>query len=923
MAKHPVKRSGVKDAKTTIAAKPATAAQMAQPVRSAQPPAAFRITGHVARGDKAGSVGGLRVEAFDQDPNYEQPLGGAHTDERGRYEIRFTAERIGKGETGGPDIIVRVFDRQGAAIVVSPVHRNAAAEVTIDLAIAPKKPASLHDIAAELKLNLAPAFLAGLDKHGIRTLADVRRTGGLRNVQGLAVASADPAVPLLEAHAQLALLPSTPATNAALLKAGYSSLAGIAGVTSRAFIASLSKTMEAGDAEALHAAATAQTRFLEGRITDFRVNAGGRAETKYAALMEKAIPAGCGCEKCKDATSPMAYLADLLDFALRHLKNSGNAVTLTLLQNRFHQPFRDLPATCELMEKRVRQVRICIEVLRQYLPAPQGTSTSPWYLETAYAMLLEKIGTSFDEVRQMRSVADPVKRQAVAARLGIRLHPQRALPNDPDELDRLFLDTDLQTPAQPVWPSKLSEEQLEQLFGLRDTKRPALDPDVTPDILTWRMHYLRSKWHEQDHSAAPLLGETPLIDPDLVGLADLRDTTPAPMPRSARPKATWSALDFLEDRQVWIVTTIGELDQVRRTSDLTQLLAVLQTNVFFLGATGMEGITVPVLLRLLQKKDAGEDIAPLLVPLRLEEDAFDYMSHIVVLERNGDPILDSEWSELYSIIVGRIKKYVQYAVWRDEEARNPQVPDAGITLSPDYFRVRTASFAGGALEWLAQKWRASAAARHKWEDTLRSRTEQEQAVIAGLLEAADATEERVLVQMRDELRISARTVGNINLRTPNALTGYLQIDVQAGGCQTTTRVAQAIETIQGMLFGARNGLLEDDALTLDADHFDEQWQWIGSYATWRAAMQVFLYPENALRPTLRVRRSPAFDALVSNLRKVKGQLTPQAAEREAAAYADYFADVCSLRRVALCQTRSVLQSAREPVDVLALAEGRS
>ena len=299
-------------------------------------------------------------------------------------------------------------------------------------------------------------------------------------------------------------------------------------------------------------------------------------------------------------------------------------------------------------------------------------------------------------------------------------------------------------------------------------------------------------------------------------------------------------------------------------------------------------------------------MAPLLEPLHLEEDAFDYLSYIAELDKNGETILDSEWREFYSIIVGRIKKYVQYEIWRKEEARDPSIPESGITLSPEYFRLRPAPFAGGALEWVPERWRASTAARQKWENTLRSRIEQEQAVIAGLREAVDATEEAVLVRLRDELRIEAGTVGNIHLRTPNALTGYLQIDVQAGGCHMTTRVAQAIETVQGLLFGARNGLLEDDSLTRDADNFDEEWKWIGSYATWRAAMQVFLYPENALRPTLRNRKSEAFEQMIHELRGLGRNLTAVTVLEQAVKYNEFFRDVCSLSMVGLCETAGVI-----------------
>ena len=75
-------------------------------------------------------------------------------------------------------------------------------------------------------------------------------------------------------------------------------------------------------------------------------------------------------------------------------------------------------------------------------------------------------------------------------------------------------------------------------------------------------------------------------------------------------------------------------------------------------------------------------------------------------------------------------------------------------------------------------------------------------------------------------------------------------------------MTQAIQTIQGLLFGTRNGLLNDKNWTLADPNFDELWRWMGSYDTWRAAVLAFLYPENLLRPSLRRDASPGFlDAL--------------------------------------------------------------
>ena len=122
------------------------------------------------------------------------------------------------------------------------------------------------------------------------------------------------------------------------------------------------------------------------------------------------------------------------------------------------------------------------------------------------------------------------------------------------------------------------------------------------------------------------------------------------------------------------------------------------------------------------------------------------------------------------------------------------------------------------------------------------------------------------------------------------------IDAKADGCQRTTRIAQAIETLQGLLFAARttqSAALQKLALTLVAPDFDEEWRWIGSYATWRAAMFVFMYPENIAAGALRRRQTPAFRALVKAIRGSR-RLTSEQACSLASDYATYYEDVARL-----------------------------
>src|SRR5207249_7405370 len=67
-------------------------------------------------------------------------------------------------------------------------------------------------------------------------------------------------------------------------------------------------------------------------------------------------------------------------------------------------------------------------------------------------------------------------------------------------------------------------------------------------------------------------------------------------------------------------------------------------------------------------------------------------------------------------------------------------------------------------------------------------------------------------------------------------------------------------TLQSLVNGIRSGLFELDHPAhnwhlnkkwndnptddLDLAYFDEEWSWFSSYGTWRAALMVYLYPEN-------------------------------------------------------------------------------
>ena len=128
----------------------------------------------------------------------------------------------------------------------------------------------------------------------------------------------------------------------------------------------------------------------------------------------------------------------------------------------------------------------------------------------------------------------------------------------------------------------------------------------------------------------------------------------------------------------------------------------------------------------------------------------------------------------------------------------------------------------------------------------------------------DAAEAQTLPGLRDALieRIRPQlqpTAEDFNAAAER-LTRQLLIDLRANTGSKTTRVDQALETLQGILFSVRSGRLTtgtDGTWTLRQEqHFDAEWAWMGSYRTWLAAIRVFAYPENQLFPTLYVPDDP-------------------------------------------------------------------
>ncbi|MER2511874.1 MAG: neuraminidase-like domain-containing protein [Nitrosomonas ureae] len=104
-----------------------------------------------------------------------------------------------------------------------------------------------------------------------------------------------------------------------------------------------------------------------------------------------------------------------------------------------------------------------------------------------------------------------------------------------------------------------------------------------------------------------------------------------------------------------------------------------------------------------------------------------------------------------------------------------------------------------------------------------------------------------------------------NVIDADGLFEYFLIDVQMDACMETSRIKQAISSVQ--LFVQRCFLgLEEEHNGIKPDVLDRQrWDWMQRYRVWEANRKVFLYPENWIESNLRDDKSPFFKELESEL----------------------------------------------------------
>lgn len=321
---------------------------------------------------------------------------------------------------------------------------------------------------------------------------------------------------------------------------------------------------------------------------------------------------------------------------------------------------------------------------------------------------------------------------------------------------------------------------------------------------------------------------------------------------------------------------------------------------------------------LFEKEDAGEDIRPYLNQLAIQIAEYRVLRQIFeVLKAENDNaptlpsnLLPSEYDDLINIIIHINLITTGYFEFIQQEYNE------NIVLQGEDFQNYTPAIINFPINLVqeTQQWRSPRADKKIWKDTLNSRIERQEKVEETWYGVIEGTEDITLPVMRDALIQALRNNCESLDDAAERIAKTLFIETKDNCCVKHSRVSHAIETIQGVIFALESGVYDNylNGFFFTAPNFDKEWQWLGSYATWRSAVFTYIYPENLLYPTLKRKQSPAFIELADTIGNAN-RFTPINACEAAKKYQTYFEDIQNLKLVCTANTEAYIFR-KDPLD---------
>lgn len=474
-----------------------------------------------------------------------------------------------------------------------------------------------------------------------------------------------------------------------------------------------------------------------------------------------------------------------------------------------------------------------------------------------------------------------------------------------DEWDRLYGDLLNAYKTYNLYPDWLSHEKDTYYDGANTTWK--LRKSSLPK---WRSNLsLRKKWKEE----LAMASRQPIIDPYLINPIYMKDFGEGVNTLSVSNRV----LQLWDDRR-------DDMEAIRQSALVavagTALLSGVDTKI-----QALIGVSIADFLLIKDQQEAGLNVKGRLNQLGLSFETYERLYKLRGLaESEGDNAFTESEKEDFGNILTDVYKKKYFGEWNNDERTdttlNAAVPFA---LSNDYFREnpKKAFEFPPKVEDEKPKYLFNQKSFKKWESKLQARigelelNRQETRRIVKNTEEAMliATREAIIKHMADtapQVLIEPEDPQNPGATRPVTITEMkdyinrnLLIDAEIECCSPTTRVTQAIESLQVLLWGMHNQVLLDEEdikdLLLKAPDFEKEWKWLGSYATWRAAMFVQLYPENLLIPQLLPDATQNFNKALYQLDKVRNKADIEAV------YSDYFKEVEDIRSIQLlanCKT---------------------
>ena len=172
---------------------------------------------------------------------------------------------------------------------------------------------------------------------------------------------------------------------------------------------------------------------------------------------------------------------------------------------------------------------------------------------------------------------------------------------------------------------------------------------------------------------------------------------------------------------------------------------------------------------------------------------------------------------------------------------------------------------------------------------------------ASWLKLSQKIHDKLRAQQRDALvsyilQILQESSGTKHIDTPDKLFEYFLIDVQMDSCMKTSRIKQAISSVQlfvdRCLYNLEAGISPE---SIDA----KMWEWMKRYRIWEANRKVFLHPENWLDPSLRSTKSPFFKEFEGEL--LQADINDELASKALLGYLEKLDRVSQLEICGMCR----------------------